>query len=264
MNTYDIVIDDSMIRNTLQTDLHESMDLLSIKQILYFIFLGVLPSIFVYKATIEYKDFKSDFFSKMKILVLSLVIIVASIFIFNKHYISFVRDHKPLKYYTNPTYWIYSIGKYTHNTFNSGPIIVTPIGTDAKISHENDEVPKLVIMVVGEAARADHFSLNGYNRQTNPNLEKEEIINFSQMYSCGTSTAESIPCMFSIFDKVDYSYKKGITNENVVDVLNHTNNINILWRDNNSDSKGVALRVLYEDYKTEKKILSVQKMNVGI
>jgi lipid A ethanolaminephosphotransferase len=70
------------------------------------------------------------------------------------------------------------------------------------------------------------------------------------MYSCGTSTAESVPCMFSIFDRANYSYKKGISTENVVDVLNKTNEVSILWRDNNSDSKGVALRVDFEDYRT--------------
>ena len=72
------------------------------------------------------------------------------------------------------------------------------------------------------------------------------------MYSCGTSTAESVPCMFSIFGQMDYDYKKGISTENVLDVLNHTNDIKILWRDNNSDSKGVALRVDFEDYRTSK------------
>ena len=105
-------------------------------------------------------------------------------------------------------------------------------------------------MVVGEAARADRFSLNGYEKDTNPLLKQEEIINFPNMYSCGTATAQSVPCMFSIFDKADYDYKKGISTQNVLDVLKHTNNIDILWRDNNSDSKGVALRVDFEDYRT--------------
>jgi lipid A ethanolaminephosphotransferase len=107
-------------------------------------------------------------------------------------------------------------------------------------------------MIVGEAARADHFSLNGYTKKTNPNLEKEDIINFSQMYSCGTSTAYSVPCMFSIYNRDDYSYEKAQYTQNVLDVLKHTNKVAILWRDNNSDSKGVALRVKYEDFKTPK------------
>jgi lipid A ethanolaminephosphotransferase len=107
-------------------------------------------------------------------------------------------------------------------------------------------------MVVGEAARADHFSLNGYQRETNPTLQKEHIINFEQMYSCGTATAESVPCMFSVYPRKAYSYKKGISTENVLDVLKHTGEGALLWRDNNSDSKGVALRIPYEDYRTPK------------
>src|SRR5574344_2490414 len=73
------------------------------------------------------------------------------------------------------------------------------------------------------------------------------------MSSCGTSTAHSVPCIFSIFPKYDYSYKKEATTKNVLDVLSNTQDIAILWRDNNSDSKGVALRVDYEDYKTPEK-----------
>ena len=255
MNSYHIVVDESMLRNILQTNMHESMDLLTIKQVLYFLLFGVLPSFFIYKSKIEYKSFKTELWLKVKLILISLIIIVGSIFIFSKHYTSFIREHKPLRYSINPTYWIYSIGKYINLTFTSGEIIVKPIGTDARvveIDNDIDDHPELVIMVVGEAARADHFSLNGYEKETNPLLKKENIINFSNMYSCGTSTAESVPCMFSIFDKSDYSYKKGISTQNILDVLTHTKEISILWRDNNSDSKGVALRVIYEDYKTPK------------
>jgi lipid A ethanolaminephosphotransferase len=117
---------------------------------------------------------------------------------------------------------------------------------------QKKEKAELIIMVLGEAARADRFSLNGYEKETNPLLKKEEIINFSNMYSCGTSTAESVPCMFSIFGQADYDYKKGISTENILDVLTHTHDIKVLWRDNNSDSKGVALRVDYEDFRTSK------------
>jgi len=249
MNSYHIIIDDNMIRNTLQTNLNESMDLLSIKQLIYLLILGVIPAIFIYKSKIEYRSLNEELISKAKTILLSLLIIIVSIMIFSKYYTSFVREHKPLRFSINPTYWIYSIGKYVGLTFSSGEIIVKPIGVDAKVIKSSSK-NKIIIMVVGEAVRADHLSLNGYKKETNPLLKKENIINFSNTYSCGTSTAESVPCMFSIFDKADYSYKKGISNENILDVLNHTNDISILWRDNNSDSKGVALRVSYQYYKT--------------
>ena len=249
MNSYHVVIDASMIRNTLQTNLNESMDLVTFKEIAYFFFLGVLPSYFVYKVPLEYRDFKSELVDKAKTIAISLVVIIASIALFSKSYTSFAREHKPLRYSTNPTYWIYSIGKYISLTFSSGKLVVKPIGLDAKVI-KDDNVSKIVIMVVGEAARADHFSLNGYKRETNPLLEKQDIFNFEDVSSCGTSTAASVPCMFSIYGRKEYSYKKGISTENVLDVLKHTNEIAILWRDNNSDSKGVALRVPYENYKT--------------
>ncbi len=256
MDTYSVVIDSEMIRNALQTNPNESLDLLSWKLVVYFLLLGIIPSFIVYKTKFISRPFKQELIAKTKVLGFSLLVIVILLFSFSKFYTSFFREHKPLRYHINPIYWIYSIGKYTNATFNSGPIIVKPLGEDAKIIHEGDsgeaEEPELVIMVVGEAARADRFSLNGYERETNPFLKKEDIINFSDVHSCGTATAQSVPCMFSIYDRVDYDHEKGITTENVIDVLKHTNLINILWRDNNSDSKGVALRVDFEDYRTSK------------
>jgi len=249
MNSYHVVIDHTMIRNTLQTNLAESMDLLSVTQLLYLIFLGLLPAYFVYKAPVVYRSWSSELAAKLKTILVLLLLMAAPLFIYSKYYTSFFREHKPLRFAANPLYWIYSSGKYIHLTYNSGPVVVKPIGTDATIIKDG-KLPKLVIMVVGEAARADHFSLNGYKRETNPKLKNATIINFENFYSCGTSTAESVPCMFSVYPRKQFSYKRGINTENVLDVLKHTNEIALLWRDNNSDSKGVATRILYEDYRT--------------
>jgi lipid A ethanolaminephosphotransferase len=253
MNSYHVVIDASMIRNMMQTNTSESLDLVTFNQVAYFLVFGVLPSYGIYKIKLQQRAFKVELFAKLKLIFVALLVIAASIFTFSKHYTSFFREHKPLRYSVNPAYWIYSVGKYINLTFNSGPLVVEPIGLDAKVLKDpSNPKHKLVIMVVGEATRADHFSLNGYSRETNPLVKQEDIINFSNISSCGTSTAASVPCMFAIYPRDDYSYKKGITTENVVDVLKHTKDIAILWRDNNSDSKGVALRVAYENFKSPK------------
>jgi len=251
MDTYHIVIDSSMIRNSLQTNLHESLDLFTLKLVMYVVLLGILPSFLVYKSKIEYETAGKELFVKLKTIVLATVLMFVVVFAFSKFYTSFFREHKSLRFYTNPTYWMYSIGKYIEITYNSGPIIVKPIGLDAKIDDYNSK-RKIIVVVVGESVRFDRFSLNGYKKETNPLLKKEDIINFSDMYSCGTSTAHSVPCMFSIYNRKDYSYKKGISTQNVIDVISRTKKVDILWRDNNSDSKGVALRVNYEDYRTPK------------
>ena len=46
MDSYSVVIDSEMIRNSLQTNLKESSDLFSFKLILYVIFLAILPRFF--------------------------------------------------------------------------------------------------------------------------------------------------------------------------------------------------------------------------
>ncbi len=249
MNSYHIIIDDEMIRNVIQTNLAESSDLFTFKLLGYFLLLGLLPAWFVYRAPIAYGRWQKELWTKVKTIVVMILLIGLSLFAFSKYYTSFFREHKPLRFTINPIYWIYSSGKYLYLTYNSGPLTITPIGTDAKVIHDG-KAHKLVIMVVGEAARADHFSLNGYSRNTTPELTQEHIINFPKMYSCGTATAQSVPCMFSVYPRSEYSYKKGISTENVLDVLNHTGAVAIAWRDNNSDSKGVAKRIGETDYRT--------------
>jgi len=249
MSSYHVVIDSTMIRNTLQTDMHESLDLLSVKLFLYILFLGLLPSIWVYRKNIEYLSLKVELFRKVKTLFLTLLVMVLLLLGSSKFFTSFFREHIPLRYHTNPTFWIYSIGEYIASTVQTETIVVKSMGLNATIPPSTDTTPNLVIMVVGEASRADHFSLNGYEKETNPLLKKEHIINLPNVSSCGTSTAHSVPCMFSFFDRDDFNYKKGISYENVLDVIYHTKKVEILWRDNNSDSKGVALRVPYADYK---------------
>lgn len=251
MNTYNAIIDDTMYQNILQTNFNESLDLFSFKLILYIVFLAIIPSIFIYKYEINYQSFTFELKKRIKVLLITLLLMATIILSFSAFYTSFLRGHKDLKYYANPTFWLYSVTRYYRKNYFAQEIIVKPLGTDAAIHEEDeeDEKKELIIMVVGEATRADHFSLNGYERKTNPLLEQEDILNFSKMRSCGTTTAVSVPCMFSIYPKDDYSYKKGVSTENLLDVLSHTDYISILWRDNNSDSKGVALRVPYEDYK---------------
>lgn len=252
MDTYNVVIDDNMIRNSLQTNLAESSDLFSLKLLVYIFFLAIVPAYFIFKIDIEYGSFKEEFYSKLKTILITLGISLIILFSFSKFYTSFFREHKPLRYSINPIYWIYSVGNYTAKGVNSVPKDLKKIGEGATINYNENHKRELMIMVVGEASRADRFSLNGYAKETNPLLKNENVINFSNMYSCGTSTAESVPCMFSIFGRADYDYKKGISTENVLDVLKKTGEVDILWRDNNSDSKGVALRVDFEDYRTSK------------
>lgn len=247
MNTYNVILDDTMIQNAMETNIDESMDLLNGKLLAYLFFLGIIPAFIIYRVPVVYGDFKEEIWGKIKSIVLIILIALAMLFAFNRFYTSFFREHKPLRYYTNPTFCLYSTGKYVYNTFYKKETTFKQIGLDAQKIESS--VRKLTIVVVGEAARANRFSLNGYERETNPLLKREDIINFSNLSSCGTSTAISVPCMFSALERKNYSDKEAKSTENVLDILKRSG-ASILWRDNNSDSKGVALRVAYQDYRT--------------
>ncbi|MGB5868369.1 MAG: phosphoethanolamine--lipid A transferase [Arcobacteraceae bacterium] len=248
MNTYNVVIDTTMIQNIMNTDFNESLDLFSLKLVGYIVFLGVIPSYIIFFTKLEKRTFKIEFFSRVKLVVVSLLVIGAMVYSLSNYYSSFFREHKILRLYTNPIFYIYSSAKYINGIVNSGSIEVEKIGLDAKIEKSNEK-KRVVVMVVGEATRADRFSLNGYERETNRLVSKEGVINLGEVSSCGTSTAVSVPCMFSIYNRNDYSYKKQVSTENVIDVLTRAG-VNVLWRDNNSNWEDVARGATYQNYKT--------------
>lgn len=244
---YNVVIDHTMIRNIVQTNPKEVVDLISLKLAGYLFFLGVLPAGFVWRLRLSSTPWEKEILTKAKVSVLCVLTVFGLFFLSSNFFFSFFREHETLRYYTNPTYGLYSLGKYLKKTYGRADTTVRPIGTDAHIPTVDTD-RELVILVVGEAARADHFSLNGYPRPTNPLLQKEEVISFSNMYASGTATATSVPCMFSIYPRAQFNEHKAATTENLLDVLQHAG-AHVLWRENNSDSKGVALRVPYQDFK---------------
>lgn len=72
------------------------------------------------------------------------------------------------------------------------------IGEQAGTVELHGKNPLVIVLVIGESARADHFSLNGYTRETNPLLKTQtHLLNFPNTTSCGVSTSVSVPCMLT-------------------------------------------------------------------
>jgi len=99
----------------------------------------------------------------------------------------------------------------------------------------------LLVLVVGETARSKNFSLNGYARDTNPELARRDVLSWRNAYSCGTSTRESVPCMFSHLGRTGF-YKSKVDYDNLVDVL-YNAGLAVLWLDNQAGCKGVCDRI---------------------
>lgn len=247
MDSFRIIIDDDMIRNTIETNIDESMDLVTPGLFVYIGIIGLLPSFLILKLPVKYGTIKGTFLSQLKGVGIGLTMTLLVLVSFSKPYTSFFRVNKPLRYYTNPTYAVYSAGKFMSKSVEQKSVPFKTIGLDARISPKDTD-RKLIIVVVGEAVRADHFSLNGYERETTPLLKQERIINYSDFNSCGTSTAYSVPCMFSPLPQADFSVEEGRNMDNALDIAQRAG-VKVQWRDNNSDSKGVALRTSYIDYR---------------
>ncbi len=247
MDTYGIVISDDMLRNAALTSNAEAFELLTAKLIAYVILLGVLPSVAVARIRLRAAGVRSEIFARLRLFGGALLLVVATMLVFGSFYASFLRGHKELRQLANPVYYLYSAAKFASQSLASGNAEpIRQVGTDAAIP-ASDTTRDLVIMVVGETARADRFSLNGYARETNPGLKQHNVISLTNFQACGTSTAVSVPCMF-LSDGEAKGAQTIRREENVLDVLRH-GGVNVLWLDNNSDSKGVAERVDYRDFK---------------
>lgn len=248
MDSYGSIIDETMIDNILQTNMQESVDLFSIKQVLYILLLGVLPSLFIYMTPIPSVSIAKASVSKLKLISILTIIAIGVLWLFSNYYFSFFREHRSLRHYVNPVYFMVSISKYATKSYRFPDEELKHIALDAKID-KSDSHRELIIFVVGETARSDHFSLNGYHKKTNPLLEKQDVINFSDVSSCGTSTAHSVPCMFSVYSRNNYDKNTAKNTENLLDILMKVG-VNVLWLDNNSSSKGVADRAPFENYRS--------------
>ncbi|MES2069900.1 MAG: phosphoethanolamine transferase [Pseudomonadota bacterium] len=68
-----------------------------------------------------------------------------------------------------------------------------------KAYHAGQEaLPQTIVMVIGESSRYDRWSLNGYQRETNPLLGKESnLVSFSDMVTSVSATRLSVPVMVS-------------------------------------------------------------------
>lgn len=248
MDSYNVIINDEMIDNMVQTNTNEMIDLIGIKYALYLL-VGIFVSVLIYKTKLIERPFIKELGARVKLLAVAMIIFISIPWLLSDFYASFIREHKILRSYFNPGYYIYSVGKYINSLSVSEQKFIT-IANDAEILSLTQK-PKLSILIVGETARADHFSLNGYGRITNQWTNKLNVTSFTNMHSCGTSTAVSVPCMFSIYDRSNYNKNKAYNTQNVLDVLSGVG-VNVVWIDNNSSSKGVAERIPYYDYRGSK------------
>ncbi len=243
--TMGVVFDDEMWRNVLdnirEANKKEAMDLVSLPLIGHLALLAGLPTLFVLMVRTKADSWWKGLGKRLGTAALLLAVTAGLVLLNFKYVTYFSREHRDLRVYVTPVFAMTSAIKLYRKT-HAKPITFTTI-TGTAPAKDPAARKTLGIMMVGETGRADHFSLNGYTRDTNPLLEKESgLVSFHQASSCGTSTAFSVPCMFSFLTRADYTPEKAGYQSNALDVL-HSANVKVLWLDNNSGCKGVCGRL---------------------
>ena len=241
MWSYGIVIDATMIVNVLQTDPREAADLLNWRMLLSLTVLGVLPVWWLWRQPVRQVSWARRTGGNLLAFVASIALLVLSLFLIYQDFASVMRNHTQLRYLINPLNSFYAIGRVVAQPLERDRSQVEPIGQDARLQLPPASPAATIIVVVGETARSVNFGVNGYERDTTPRLSREDIVSLRNVWSCGTSTATSLPCMFSHLDKQAYE-KRNSNHESLVDVLHHAG-LAVLWIDNQSGCKGVCNRV---------------------
>lgn len=246
MLVYNVLIDPTMITNVMQTDQREAAELIGVRFVATLLLFGVLPAVIVLRRRVEFGTLPSRLAGNLTGFVIATVVLVVGAFAMLQPLSSISRNHKPLRYMVNPVNSVYAFGwhaarPFVHARRETGP--PAALGRDAALgpSFAAGRKPVLLVLVVGETGRTGNFGLNGYTRPTTPELERESVVSQRNAWACGTSTAASLPCMFSHLGRERFESRHQ-TSENLLDVLQHAG-LGVVWLDNQSGCKGLCDRV---------------------
>lgn len=244
IDSFGIVVDKAMLQNAVETDAAEAAGVLTIGmlwQVLGVMLFPILCISLIKVRLLPYKQFFKHWLIAAVLIVLSLFSLVASGY---SELAPFFRNYRAVKHLALPVSPLAAAVSLSADLLKEQfPTQFMQLGQDAiqPVSAKTKK-PRLIVMVLGETARADHFQLNGYTRLTNPQLSQMPVYSFTNVSSCGTATAHSVPCMFSSMERQNYNEATAKNSSNVLDVLQQAG-IDVRWLDNNSGCKGVCERV---------------------
>lgn len=216
INTYGVLIDKSMIGNILNTNFAESSSFLSVKLILYLIVFGVLPSIYIVKVKIISETWKRFAITSS----LTLLFILTLVFANASNWLWIDKNAKVIGALPMPWSYVANTYLFYKDKFKSNEKeILLP---DATIK---DNQKSVVVLVIGESARSENFSLYGYKKNTNPLLSKIPNVFHFDASSCATYTTAGVKCIL-----------ENTNSDKLYEILPnylYRNNVDVIWRTTN-------------------------------
>ncbi|GGD49721.1 phosphoethanolamine transferase [Pseudoxanthomonas indica] len=239
MSSYGVYLDADMLRNVLNTDSKESSELLG-WGLLFPLLFAALPIALLWRVELRQRGWKRATWVRVAFLgAMALATALAALASF-QDLSSLVRNRREVRYLVTPANYLVSLTRVLTASPPGQKAARIVIGEDAKLAPAAmGRKPRLLVIVVGETARAANWGLSGYARQTTPELAKLDVVNFANVTACGSSTEVSLPCMFSPFGRHDYDQQNIRSHQSLLHVLERAG-IHTLWRDNQSGCKGVC------------------------
>ncbi|MFM5315698.1 phosphoethanolamine transferase [Aeromonas veronii] len=243
MLKYGVIFDAGMIQNIVETNSGEAGAYLNGSVALWFLLTGLLPVLVLWSLRIRYPArWYQGLAWRAGALAISLLFIGGVASLYYQDYASVGRNNKSLAKEIVPANYVHGLYKYGRDVLFATPIPYQQLGTDARVVARGSK-PTLMFLVVGETARSQNYSLNGYGKATNSFTAKEQgVVSFKDVRSCGTATAVSVPCMFSNLTRRGYDDQLASSRDGLLDVLQHAG-VSVLWKENDGGCKGVCRNV---------------------
>ncbi|MGE0846872.1 MAG: phosphoethanolamine transferase [Flavobacteriaceae bacterium] len=248
-DTFGILITRQMIENAAVTTAHEAKHLITGDFLIWFAGLGLLPAAAIAWVRVRPSGIAAELRRKTVLAGALLATMLGSFATDYPFYAALLREHHEMLGSLNPVAPLTSAVRYAVVAYRQHNLVVEPIATDARraVPAGHRRKPTVMVIVVGETARAANFGLDGYERDTTPELARRGVVNFPNATSCGTATETSVPCMFSMYGRERYSGDLGRSHQTLLDVVESVG-VKAEWWDNNTGSKGVADRVAQRGY----------------
>jgi lipid A ethanolaminephosphotransferase len=248
---FGVIMNKEMMRNVIQTDAAEVSALLNPEMWLHIGLLGLLPAALVWRVRLPDTPYKEQLSQRVIAILGALAIAVVSLFASSANYATFFREHKPVRFTLSPSAGVVSMaGLLADAKGKSNAPLIDPSGRVERTAAPAPR-PLVLFLIIGETARAANFQLGGYARETNPELSRiAGVTYFKNTTSCGTSTAISVPCLFSHLPRSKFKVDEAGRYTNLLDVLAKAG-FDLEWRDNNSGCKGVCARIASIDYSND-------------
>ncbi len=244
---YGTLFDPGMMTNVIETDRAEALELVNRSLLIVIALFGVVPAISIWRYPLGPRSVPVAMLHRSIGLIVALALIVGPLLANQKEIYSVARNHHELRHMIAPVN-IVSASYVSIRDRLEKPREYHQVALDATHPNakEQQRKPIVHVLIVGETARASNFSLNGYALNTNPELGPKDDIRFLAAGSCGTATAVSLPCMFSLQERGNFDRDGSNSEDNLLDVASRAG-YEVVWIDNGNGCKGICARVANRD-----------------